>query len=462
MIRIFSTLGWLRLKLRCARLVSRLQEGVIRLTEPIVWRIRYVLICRWEIYQKKQEVYLMNICKAEDIVSATMLARYARQESIITIDYDPTTGESRISTTHDPDPAQMEALDLIDLLECAEVDCKRLLGNQPEDRGDQVWLRQEELRQTKLLIEEIKDEMVARIRAIRDKNCRYWVNYVDSCPSMGLQKPEDFILYWYVHGEFPHDMDSYDLEKVRRTLQDLLDELYEEDEGDEYWAYQCRQRKAQLARIREMIDRCIPEDDGVRMEHAEEDDGEPIFLAHLFFAPDTAELNQRELVGAIEQMQYHLLSRKSEREGDALQRSAWEFERSQIREMLDELNRRILKKLGVVELQSEEEEPKEFRQDHSITSWARGSELEKAEDIIACWYLSDDFPWGLDFAQMVQIQQKLKAQMKTLEAEEAAYEELDDLDLWRFRRDIKAEQLEQIQTMMRQSELDEEAWHLEK
>ena len=131
-----------------------------------------------------------------------------------------------------------------------------------------------------------------------------------------------------------------------------------------------------------------------------------------------------------------------------MQRSAWEFERSQIREMLDELNRRILRKLGVVELQSDEEGPKEFRQDHSITSWVRGSELETAEDIIACWYLSDDFPWGLDFEQMVLLQQKLKEQMETLEAEESEYEELDALDLWRFRRDIKAEQLEQIQTIM--------------
>ena len=399
----------------------------------------------------------MNICKAEDIVSATMLARYVRQESMITIDYDPITGESRISTEIYPDPAKMEALDLIDLLECAEVDCKHLSGKQPEDRGDQIWLWQEALRQTKLLIEEIKDEMVARIRAVRDQNCcGDWVNYVDSCPSMGLQKPEDFILYWYVHGEFPNDMDSYDLEKVRRELQDLLDELWEENEGDAYWAYQCSQRQAQLARIREMISRCIPEDDGVRMEHAEEENGEPFIFAELFFAPDTAELNQKELVGAIEQMQCHLLSREREREGDALQRSAWEFERSQIREMLDELNRRILRKLGVVELQSDEEGPKEFRQDHSITSWVRGSELETAEDIIACWYLSDDFPWGLDFEQMVLLQQKLKEQMETLEAEESEYEELDALDLWRFRRDIKAEQLEQIQTIMWNYTLDGE------
>lgn len=399
----------------------------------------------------------MNILKAEDIVSATIHARYALQESIITIDYDPATGESRISTEIHPDPAQMETRDLMDFLEWIEVEYSFMSVSRPKDLGDQIWIWQENLRQVKLLMEEIRDEMVARIRAVRDKNCGGdWVNYVDSCPSMGLKKPEDFILYWYVHGEFPNDMDSYDMEKVRRELQDMLDELLDDEEGDEYWSYQCDQKETQLTQIKEMIGRCIPEDDGVRMDHADEDAGEPIFLAHLFFAPDTAELNQPELVGAIEQMQCHLLSRESEREGDDLQRSAWEFERAQIHGMLDELNRRILKKLGVVELQSEEEEPEEFRQDHSVTSWIRGSELETAEDIIACWYLSDSFPWGLDFEQMMRIEQKLKEQMETLEAEEAEHEELDALDLWRFRWDIKAEQLEQIQTMMRNYTLDGE------
>lgn len=48
-----------------------------------------------------------------------------------------------------------------------------------------------------------------------------------------------------------------------------------------------------------MIGRCIPEDDGVWMAHPEEDEGEPIILAQLFFAPEMEELNQRELVGPL-------------------------------------------------------------------------------------------------------------------------------------------------------------------
>ena len=44
---------------------------------------------------------------------------------------------------------------------------------------------------------------------------------------------------------------------------------------------------------------------------------------------------------------------------------------------------------------------------------------------------------------------------------EEVYEVSDTLDLWRFRRDIKAEQLEEIQTLMLQYELDAETWYPE-
>ena len=399
----------------------------------------------------------MNILRSEEMVSATILARYQRQESVITIDYDPTTGGSHISVTDDPDLAQMEILDLIHLLECAEVDCKRLSRNQPENRGDQIWLWQEKLRQTKLLIEEIKDEMWKRICATRNQNCSSdWMDYVDCCPSMGLQKPEDFIFYWYVYGEFPYDMERYDMEKVHRELQDLLDELEEADIGDEYWAYQCQTRKEQLAQIQKMIDRCAPEDDGVRMNYVEEDVGEPIIFTEQLFPPDMSELNQRELVDAIEQMQYHLASREGEQ--DALHRSACD---AQLREMLDELNRRILNKLGIEEMPDEEETVPEAYRDLYMTSWAGGCALETVEDIIACWYLSDGFPIGLTPDQLEQIRQKLTEQMNNLEGMEEVYEVSDTLDLWRFRRDIKAEQLEEIQTLMLQYELDAETWYPE-
>lgn len=399
----------------------------------------------------------MNILKDENMVSATILARYQRQESIIVIAYDPTTGGSHISVTYNPDLTQMEFPDLIHLLECAEVDYKLLSGNQPEDRGDQIWIWQEKLRQTELLIEEIKDEMWKRICATRNQNCSSdWMDYVDCCPGMGLQKPEEFIFYWYIYGEFPYDMERYDMEKVHRKLQDLLDELEDADIRDEYWIYQCQTRREQLAQIQKMIDRCAPEDDGVRMDYVEEDVGEPIIFTEQLFPPDVSEFNLQELVEAIEQMQCHLASLEGEQ--NALHRSTCA---AQLQEMLDELNRRILNKLGIEKMQDKEETVPEAYRDLYMTSWAVGRALETVEDIIACWYLSDGFPIGLTPDQLEQLWQKLTEQMNNLERLEEVYEVADTLDLWRFRRDIKAEQLEEIQTLMLQYELNGEEWYPE-
>ena len=282
------------------------------------------------------------------------------------------------------------------------------------------------------------------------------MDYVDRCPSIVLQKAYDFIFYWYVYREFPYDMERYDMEKVHRELQDLLDELEEEDIGDAYWAYQCQTRKEQLAQIQKMIDRCAPEDDGVRMNYVEEDVGEPIIFTEQLFPPDMSELNQQELVDAIEQMQCHLANLEGEQ--GALNRPACA---AQLREMLDELNRRILNKLGIEKMPDEEETVPEAYRDLYMTSWVGGCALETVEDIIACWYLSDGFPIGLTPDQLEQIRQKLTEQMNNLEGMEEAYEMSDTLDLWRFRRDTKAEQLEEIQTLMLQYELDAETCYPE-
>lgn len=50
---VFSSLGRMRLKLRFDRLVSGVQAGLKGLTEPLTWRIRYVLLCRLKLYYKK-------------------------------------------------------------------------------------------------------------------------------------------------------------------------------------------------------------------------------------------------------------------------------------------------------------------------------------------------------------------------------------------------------------------------
>lgn len=392
----------------------------------------------------------MNFCNHHSFYS-----RYILEKGVITSDYDPITRKMLITANFDPKPEQMSLRELVEYWDWLELVYMLLVGSRPKDQGDQIRIWQEELRYREALRHQAMDEMLKRIRTIRDENCvADWVNYVDACPSMGLTKPDDFILYWYIHGEFPYDMDICDIKNVRRELQDMLDELYDSEARDEFWRYQRDSKKIQLEYLKERIGRCIPEDDGVRMEKEVFKVVRLPYFDQIFRVRNPEGKSRQELVASIEQIKCYLLHREDNCEKETIRKTECEVEQEDVQWLLDELNRCLLKKLGVVELQSEEEEPEEFRQDHSVTSWIRGSELETAEDIIACWYLSDAFPWDLDFEQMMQIQQKLKEQMETLEAEESEYEELDALDLWRFRRDIKAEQLEQIRTMMRNYDLD--------
>jgi hypothetical protein len=79
---------------------------------------------------------------------------------------------------------------------------------------------------------------------------------------------------------------------------------------------------------------------------------------------------------------------------------------------------------------------------------AEGHSLQSAEDIIACWYVLDGFPLCLDLAQMACIKEKLQEQLEMLEAEKVSYKKRSELKLWRFRRMIKADQLEQIESRM--------------
>lgn len=101
--------------------------------------------------------------------------------------------------------------------------------------------------------------------------------------------------------------------------------------------------------------------------------------------------------------------------------------------------------------------PGEFR-DHGLQLWARCSELEDAEQIIACWYFAGGFPWNMSWEKLQRVERKLQEQLEALDAEEAAYEARQDADFWQYRRDIKVEQLEQIQTMMWNFDQDGEEW----
>lgn len=192
----------------------------------------------------------------------------------------------------------------------------------------------------------------------------------------------------------------------------------------------------------------------------------------LFWLPeetgDAESMTMPELAYEIEKQEFNLLCLKAVEFGkegtekpfnwrDALDQTTQTLQ--QLRLILEQ---RMDEALGAQEdeLLCEDDQPEEFR-DHGLTAWAASSELKSTDDTLACWHLSDCFPFGLSFEKLQQTQQALKAQMNKLEAEEAAYEERNALDFWRFRMDIRAEQLEQLQTMLYQYDLDCDSWYPE-
>lgn len=200
-----------------------------------------------------------------------------------------------------------------------------------------------------------------------------------------------------------------------------------------------------------------------------EADQQPHFL---FWLPeemgDAESMTMPELAHEIEKQECALLCLKAVEFGkegtekpfnwsDALDQTTQTLQRLRLI-----LEQRMDETLGTQEdaLPCEDDQPEEFR-DHGLTVWAASSELESVDDILACWHLSDCFPFGLSFEKLQLIEQALKAQIETLEAEEAAYENRNALDFWRFRMDIHAEQLEQIQTMLYQHDLDSDPWYPE-
>ena len=204
--------------------------------------------------------------------------------------------------------------------------------------------------------------------------------------------------------------------------------------------------------------------DGI-MEVNEEKE-RPLFLFWILEEPgDTEAMTMPELAYEIEKQEYNLLCLKAVEFGEEGMEKPfnWQDALEQTIETLQQLRlvleQRMEEALGVQEDEflCDEDQPEEFR-DQGLSAWAASSELETAEDILACWHVSECFPFSLSFEKLQLTEQTLTAQINALEAEEAAYEERDALDFWRFRRDIQAEQLEQIQSMMWNDALDDAEW----
>lgn len=204
--------------------------------------------------------------------------------------------------------------------------------------------------------------------------------------------------------------------------------------------------------------------DGI-MEVNEEKE-RPAFLFWILEEPgDTEAMTMPELAYEIEKQNYNLSCLKAVEFGEECidKPSNWldlmDQTTGALQQLRLSLEKRMEEALGVQteELPCQEDQPEEFR-DQGLSAWVSGRELENPEDLLACWHISNCFPFGLSSETLQLLEQTLTAQINALEAEEAAYEERDALEFWRFLRDHQAEQLEQIQTMMRNDSIDGEEW----
>ncbi len=362
------------------------------------------------------------------------------------------------------------AMDHLDELEFAA----RQLENDPSQEG------QEERKKIGELIDRVKNHLAQCLKRRQDANYRrlrrsnltkIWrlKKLVEACPSFVLHEPEDFLLYWYVHGEFPCGMSLRDVEQTRQELLSKRNRLTCQEGSDAaYVAYRREKIKAQLQQLRDATETLFRgafqnKDKENTETSVDRQDGEPICLFVIPEEPEHPEdMTIPELAWEIEKQEYNLFELKSVENGEEgterpifWQESA-DYAKALLSRLRGLLRQRLLEALGV-----ETEDPSvpaEF-QDGDLPIFCGGDELERPEDIVASWYLSDSFPLITSCEKMQQVEAELKRQQSQLEAAEP--EDEAEHTVWQFCMEQRAEQLEQIQTMMRNQETDWEFVDLE-
>lgn len=282
-----------------------------------------------------------------------------------------------------------------------------------------------------------------------------WWENLERYPSAGLKDAQDYILYRYVMGYFPEDMERYEIEKTELELRDqkaALNEMvpveFEEAWQYQFWVQRMETLDQQLEELADLKSRCIPDDwDGVRMDECadEDEDGSAVCL---FWIPDVTEEPENmlilELTEEIERQEYNLACLKAVEHGEEGVEKPFNWAGA-----VESVTALIQKLRGALEQRLTEAQGERLH---------AGVEKTPADEIIAGWYLDEFFPGELSNEQMMKVESWLREELSALEYEESGYERLDQMELWQYRWDLKAEQLEQIQNMMWNSALDGEVW----
>lgn len=180
---------------------------------------------------------------------------------------------------------------------------------------------------------------------------------------------------------------------------------------------------------------------------------------------DEESMTMPELACEIEKQKYNLHCLKTAKLGkeDRVIPINWQDLVEQATERLQQLRlsleQRMWEVLGVPENERpcDDDQPSYF-QDGGFAAWAAGRDLESTDDVLAFWHLSDSFPFGLSIEKLNLIEQTLKAQTESLEAEEDSCEDRNALDFRHFLMDIRSTQLEQVQNLRCQYDYDSDLW----
>lgn len=372
------------------------------------------------------------------------------------------------------------AMDSLDELEFTA----RQLEQDPTQEGSEKQQEIAELigRVKNRLAQCLKRRQKANYRSLCKSNLsQVWqlIKLVDIHPSLVLHEPDDFILYWYIHGGFPCDMSLWDMEQTRRKLESQLNRLSCRGESDSaYASYRREKIETQLQQLQDMREQSFQkacgaetsadiEDSHIWQEEGEEeafespdDEGEegledsevgPVYLAFLPEEPEHPEdMTILELAWEIEKQEYTLFELKSVEHGEEGTEKPFLWQESvdsisaSLTNLRELLRQRLLEALGV---EAEDPSVPEEFQDGDLPILLSGDELERPEDIVASWYLSDSFPLIVSGEKLLLVEAELKRQQAKLEAEEP--EDEAEHAVWQFLWEQRAEQLEQIQTMMR-------------
>ena len=378
-------------------------------------------------------------------------------------------------------PEDMDEMLAMDYLDELEFSARQMAGDLSQEDTETRQKTEELIGRVKERMEKcLKQRQEANYRTLRKSNLsQAWrlKKLVDACPSLVLHEPDDFILYWYVHGEFPCGMSLWDMGQTRRKLETRLNRLRCGEESDStFVAYRREKINGQLQQLQEMTEafphtawreeaydygeealECPDEDTEVGHEGS---DGEPVFL---YLIPDEPEhpedMTIPELAWEIEKKEYNLFELKSAENGEEgrerpiFWQESVDYGNALLRRLRGLLRQRLLEALGAEVEDSSV--PAEF-QDGELPILLGGDKLDRPEDIVASWYLSDSFPLIVSGEKLLLVEAELKRQQAKLEAEEP--EDETEHAVWQFRMEQRAEQLDEIQNMMWNQATDWEEW----